>query len=106
MVWKFLYILALNKINKLGYKKIDIGDNNKYMKAKFVKRVSYFADDVVVVFIKGSYLCMKKNRNIYKGGKRTKIHFKSDISFNSDEAVWFGIILKNIRSKIGGDNIG
>lgn len=98
MIWKFLNRFAEKEIEKIGYSKTYIGTDNTYLRMKFTKNVSGLANDTVSIFVRAGHLCIKKNRIVYSNAKREKIKFKSDISLNSNEVVWFGIILKYIDS--------
>ena len=98
MIWKFLNKRAQKEIEKLGYEKVDIGVENNYLCMKFIKNVNRLASDVVIMFIRSGHLCIRKNRIVYTSAKKEKIKFKSEISLNSNETVWFGIMLKHIES--------
>ena len=98
MIWKFLNKRAEKEVEKLGYEKADIGKDNNYLCMKFTKHVNRLASDIITIFIRSGHLCIRKNRIVYTNAKKEKIKFKSDISLNSGETVWFGIILKYIDS--------
>lgn len=103
MIWKFLNRFAEKEIEKIGYSKTDysitdISTNNTYLHMKFTKNVNRIANDTVSIFVRAGHLCISKNRIVYSNAERRRIKFKSDISLNSNETVWFGIILKYIDS--------
>ena len=103
MIWKFLFGFAEKEIETIGYSKTDysitdISTDNTYLHMKFTKNVNRLVKDTVSIFVRADHLCISKNRIVYSNAKREKIKFKSDISLNSNETVWFGIILKYIDS--------
>lgn len=98
MIWKFLKNHAQKEIEKLGYEKVDLSTDNDYLYMKFIKNVNRLANDIVIIFIRSGHICIRKNRIVYTSAKKEKIKFKSEISLNSSETVWFGILLKHIES--------
>ena len=92
----------MKNIEKLGYSEVKIDNPDRFMVAKFVRNRTKTIVDSVIVFMKpNDTLCIKKSRFIYKHKEDKRLtSTKATVHFNSDELVWFGIILKNIHRQI------
>jgi hypothetical protein len=92
LFWRLLNKYAEKKLEKMGYKKLNIDDSN-FAVCKYIRKVNKDTSLAITIYRSDRFIA-KKIKTVLNKTEKGYRNFNSHMAFSSDEMCTVGIILK------------